>query len=981
MPIVFLAPWWLLLLAVVPLVVWQSWGGLSGLGPIRRPLAVFLRVVVIVLVVLALADLRLEHPTDRYATLFVLDVSESVPQEAVEDSLHIITDAVADRPSDLDQAGLIVLGRNARIEAPPAEYPRNRRFTAVESLIDRQHSDLAAGIKLALGSFPPDSSKRIVLFSDGNENRGNVLAQALAARQIGVPIDVVPIEYRYDSEILVDRISVPPDLKKGDTANLKVVIRSAGPASGTVQLNRRSEGVSETVLEQDVTLRPGLNVFFLKQTIDEPDLYRYVAEFIPRQGEDVRAANNRGSAFVWVRGEGRVLLLEPSAGQHAPLVDALRRDGLAVSVRTPDQLEDGATQFRPYDSIILANVPAELLSEELQEILASNTRELGAGLIMVGGPDSFGAGGYIGSPIEKALPVDMQIKASRIQGKGALVLIMHACEIPEGNFWQKKIAQLAIKMLSQRDECGLIHWSGKASWLFPLQEVNNGRKMLARVDGMVPGDMPDFAGPMRMALNALLKSQATNRHVIIISDGDPQPPPKQLLQSFIDAKITITTVAVAAHGFFEKKLMKQIASATGGRYYQAESPKALPSIYIKETRVVSRPLIFEQQPSWNPIIRFPSQPVAGLPTKLPAIGGYVLTTPKPTAEVSVVSPIPGENEINPILATWQYGLGKSAAFTTDTGSKWAVGWPDTEIFPKLWSQLVRWSLRSEESDDLVLSTVEKDGRVQVVVNAFDQAKEYLDFLALKGTVVLPDGQTESLAFRQTGPGKYESSFEASDAGSYSVRVGSKLGEDKNLFATTGFNISYPPEYRELESDRGLLESVAELSGGRVLERAQAAEAGYFDRSTPPSPGQQRMWPWLLLVALGLFVSDVAVRRIAISPADVANTAKALWARLRNRPPPATTATLDRLRSRKETVGENLSARQREHVIPKPPPAARPSEPTRATTPPPPPPPAAPSESSAEGDADHSMTSRLLKAKRRVWEEREGGKEGSQDETK
>src|SRR5690606_1377739 len=169
---------------------WQSVGSLSGLGPVRRWIAVGARCAMLTLIVTALADMQFVRHNDRLCTLFVVDQSQSIPQDKSTEALAAISNAINTREKDTDLSGLIVFGKNARIELPPAEYPRDRRIGAIGSLIDRQYSDIASGIKLALGSFPPDSSKRIVLFSDGNQNRGNSLAQALAAKQNGVPLDV-----------------------------------------------------------------------------------------------------------------------------------------------------------------------------------------------------------------------------------------------------------------------------------------------------------------------------------------------------------------------------------------------------------------------------------------------------------------------------------------------------------------------------------------------------------------------------------------------------------------------------------------------------------------------------------------------------------------------------------------------------------------------------------------------------------------------
>jgi uncharacterized membrane protein/Mg-chelatase subunit ChlD len=970
-----LEPLWLALLLAVPLLVWHSVDSLAALGPFRRWIAIGVRALVLLLLVLALADLQLVRRSDRRCTLFVLDQSLSVPDEWTERGLDVVSAAIRGRARDTDQVGMVVFGKDARLELPPDEYRRDRVVRNVGSLIDREYSDLASGIKLALGSLPPDSAGRVVLISDGNQNRGNVLAQALATRQQEVPIDVLPIEYRYDSEIMVDRVVLPPNLKKGDTANLRIVIRSARPASGKIRLNRVAEGETRAVHQQDVVLREGLNVFFLKQSIDEPDFYTYEAHFEPDPtANDRLARNNRASAFTWVRGEGRVLLIEANGGEHRHLVDRLRQDNISVVTRTPDQIRpwNSLAELRQFDTVILANVPAEELGERLQELIAANTRELGAGLIMIGGPDSFGAGGYIGTPIEKALPVDMEIKSTKIRTKGALVLTMHACEIPEGNYWQKKLAKLAIQTLGSKDECGLVAWNGTTSWIFALQEVGDRSRMLRRIDQMSPGDMPDFESSMQLALNALLKSQASTKHMIIISDGDPQPPSPAILQNLKDAKITCSAVAVAAHGPAEQQVMRNIAKATGGTFHNVTNPARLPQIYIKETRVVSRPLIFEQKPPWQPNLMLETEPVAGMPKLLPAIQGFVLTTPKPTSQVPIVSPIPGEAEINPILAHWQFGLGKAVAFTSDVGQRWAVGWTGLPVFTKFWSQVVRWTMRTAESEELTVATQEKDGKATIVVNALDKSSEFLNLLPLEGTLIRPNLAGETLALKQTEPGKYEATFDAEQYGAYFLRIGYQRPDGGQVFVSTGLNVPYPPEYRDVASNADLLENVASLSGGRVLSWDNIAQADFFPPVATMPLRLRSAWPVLLLAALCTFLFDVAVRRIAIDPRDVAQIAAVAWARLRHQPAPVTVVTMERLRAKKAQVDAELDIGRRFEIdLTKPPPTCVLDSTAEAAAPKPPVQPASKPQTLAPGkdQAPASYTSRLLEAKKKAWQDR------------
>jgi uncharacterized membrane protein len=993
--VAFLSPLWLLALLSIPFVIWLSVGSLSGLGPMRRGLAISLRCFVVLLLVAALADMQWVRRSDSFCTIFLLDYSQSIPNEAQSDgrggvqaskfetALKTISNAIVKRKNPEDQAGLVVFGKEARIELPPTRYPTdNFAVRSIGAPVDRQHTNVAAAIKTALGAFPPDCAKRLVLFSDGNQNLGNAIAQAAAAVRNAdgkAPIDVVPIEYRYDSEILVDKIVVPPDLKKGDTANLKIVLRSARTAAGSLKLYRASALGRSNIAEQRVELEEGLTVLTIKQKVEDEAAFTYEAEFTPDpDAGDRLARNNRRSGITTVRGTGRVLLIEPKEGAFADLQKALTAEKLTIDTVLPEQLRESLVFFQPYDAVIVANVPAERLTEPMQEIIAAACRDLGVGLMMIGGEDSFGAGGFKNSPLEKALPVDMEIKSTKVRGKGALVMLMHGCEIPEGNFWEKETARLAVEKLGPEDECGILGLSqqGQMQWVAKRQRVGNGAALKRIIGRMTPMDMPDFDVAMQMAVTSLAQSDATNKHMIILSDGDPMPPTPRTLQAFRDAKVTCSTVAIAAHGGTERVKMQQMATATKGRFYEVLNPKALPQIFIHETRIVSRPLLFEKTPPWLPRMVSPTEPVAGLKGDVPGITGLVLTTAKPTADVPVISPLPPELPNTPVVAHWQYQLGRSVAVTTDAGRKWTAGWQKTDLYPKFWGQLVRWMLRPGDNKNLTMSMQEKDGEVTVVVNAVDKSNEFMNFLKMNGTLVQPGdegGQVKSVPveFRQTEPGKYEAKFRADQSGSYYLSVNTDEGAGKRSMLFSGLDVSYPPEFRDLESSRELLESIASITDGRVIPLDQAPDADFFLREQAPAFHLKDAWPLLLLLALCLFLFDVAVRRIAIEPAEASAFVARQWAALRRKPIVESTPTMERLKSIKADVGEQLRTRRFEAD-----PAASvestatPFIDAPAASKPAAPPPQAPTISSATEPVEETAFSRLLKAKQDALKKRQ-----------
>jgi uncharacterized membrane protein len=1007
-------PWWLILLPlIIPPLVLVSARSLSGLGAVRSAIAIALRTAVIALIVLALAEVQMVRRNDRLTTMFLIDASQSIPRELQGPALQYVSDASRKRRKE-DLAGVIVFGKGPRVEVPPA--PTEVNLLGIESTIDPEYTDLSSAIKLALATFPEDTARRIVVLSDGNENRGTALEQALQAKTLGVQVDVLPIDYHYDREVLVEKVSIPPDVKKGETVNINVVIRASEPTRGTLQVFQKADNYRAPApgneKPQPVELQRGVNVFNLKQLITEPNFYTFTAEFVPEEGSgDRRAINNVAEGFTHARGTAQVLLIEGTAGEHVELVRALREKKLEVTTLVAPRIDgSGAVggdplpvdlaQLQPYDTVILANVPKDAFTEAQHQLLESNVHDMGAGLVMLGGRDSFGAGGWMNTPVEKALPVDMQIKALKVQGIGAMVMIMHASEIAEGNYWQKVVAKAALNALSTYDYAGMLHWEGQEAWLFTLRPIGSGRGgMLSAIDRMTPGDMPDFDPSLQMAMKGLMGvKDAMTRHIVIISDGDPTPPTAQVINQLVANKVTVTAVLTAAHGndLGAFSVMQNLAKRTKGRFYNVTNPKALPRIYQKEARTISRPLIFERETPWAPKVNYLSEPVIGLPAEVPPINGLVLTSVKENelVEVPLTSPLP-TGQSNPLLAHWTYGLGRSVAFTSDAGRRWAKAWPDWESYAAFWSQVVRWSMRPVDRGNLTLSVRRDQGRIKVVVDALDKDNQFLNFLQIQGNVVNPDLKRSSVKLEQTAPGKYEATIEDAEAsGNYFVNLGYRGPDNIQGVISSGVSVPYSDEYRELRSNPATLETIASLTNGQVanwkyrpdgrvdLQRTiDSADHFRRDPSLVNPPSYTDMWPNLLWLAAVMFLGDVAVRRVAPDVARIRRTVADQWKKIRGQEVAPPVEYMEKLKGRKAEVAEQLDRSRAATRFEAPPPAdpnILANEPLLGGNLPPGAP--KPSRTKPEGlgpeekpPEPESYTNRLMRAKQKVWEDREKDK--------
>jgi hypothetical protein len=319
--------------------------------------------------------------------------------------------------------------------------------------------------------------------------------------------------------------------------------------------------------------------------------------------------------------------------------------------------------------------------------------------------------------------------------------------------------------------------------------------------------------------------------------------------------------------------------------------------------------------------------------------------------------------------------------------------------------VIRWSMRPADRGNLSLNVRRENGRIKVVVDALDKNNEFLNFLQIQGNVMNPDLVSAPVELVQTAPGRYEATIEnAESSGNYFVNLGYR-GQDKvQGVISSGVSVPYSDEYRELKSNPTSLETVATLTDGKVvswkltsdgrIDLPRTIQEGDHFRRDPGLINPRAfaaLWPTLLWLAACLFLGDVAVRRIALDLPWMKQTIVNEWKKFRGEEPTTASDYMDKLRSRKAEVDEQLDrsrAVQRPEVAPLPFPtqasasgpigeplldggdiaesarqaqaAARQQAPTMA---------AGPREPERQ-----SYTDRLLKAKQRVWEEREKDKE-------
>ncbi|MHB8945023.1 MAG: VWA domain-containing protein [Bacillota bacterium] len=945
----FADPRWLLLLALLVPTVWLWRPNPWFLARARHRLVLGLRVAVIIAVVAALAGAQWRQALRDETVVFVVDVSDSVghSRKAAED---FIREALA-KKGPRDRAAVIAVGREAMVDLP---VDSTVSFDRVEATPDSHFTDLAAGLRLAEALYPRDTLKRLVLLSDGRQNVEDAMEEARAMKARGIRLDVVALNPGQGPEVLVERVVGPNVARQGDVVDLTVEVSSNVNTTGILRLFRDREQVAE----RSMTIAKGTNRIVVTVPGLAVGLHSLTATIDP--AEDTMAVNNEGAVLVNVIGPPEVLLVEGQPGESANLTSALRSRGMKVTVRQPALFPPSLTELRQYASVVLVDVPATDLAPKTMEMIRSYVRDLGQGLVMVGGPDSFGPGGYYRTPVEEALPVTMDLHGKGdLPSLGLVLVVDKSGSMTEGSGGFTKVdlakeaAMRATEVLSPKDQVGVVAFDDSAKWVVDLQSPADLDRIQDDIGTIRAGGGTDIYPAVNLAYQALAKASIKLKHIIVMTDGmsGAGGDYEDLAKKMAEKKITLSTVAVGNDA--DVTFLQTLARLGNGRYYYTDDLPSIPKIFTKETILATRSFYVEEP--FTPAVTGSSPILNGL-NGLPELGGYVATSPKGAAEVVLTS-----HKDDPVLAQWRYGLGRAAAYTSDVKGQWSGQWVAWDGFARFWSNLVAWTLPEIDDGALRLESTASGGEGRIVL---ETPYELTRTRPTRATVVDPALGAHQVELAPISPGRYEGRFEAAMPGVYLIQAVQQEAGAVQSSGLSGLAVPYSPEYRPSPVDPAFLDRLAAAAGGTSLKEPGEA----FARNLPPGRGRTEAWPFLLALAALLMPFDVAARRLFVSRADLEAWRERLIVRRKRSAVEASTETMTRLRSRK--TGVELSRQKQAPTgtrAPAPPggqpgparPASPPGRPGAAQ-----PKPAEPARQAAEADGGHELTARLLAAKRR-----------------
>jgi len=841
---------WLMTLCVPILAL--TWWSRRRLSRSRRWVSLTARLTLMIVLVLALAGLTRKYEVDALGVVYVVDQSASVGTAGRQKAVDFINQSLTHQESD-DVSGVVVFGAEALVDTSPVGGLKTHQISSKPS---PHHTDIAAGLRLATAVMPPDRARRIVILSDGIQTKGKAENQILVTAGSDLEIATVNIGTQVGPDARLEELVVPSRLDQGAAFRMRIVARSGSDGVGRVRIyrNERYLGDKPIQLSSDQA-----TILEIPQFAENPGLYRYRAVLdVDDVTQDNIAQNNVVMGTVQVTGQPRVLLVEGRGGELKWLSRVFREQNVLVDVVKPAQIPADLRGLRSYSSVVLGDVPAFALTQRQMTSLESYVRDLGRGFMMVGGDQAFGVGGYFKTPIERTLPVNMDLEdKTRFPTVGVVMALDKSCSMGGGAGSKlemaKEAAILSTELLQEQDLLGIVGFDGAASWIVPLQPLTNVGKIRNTVASIRVGGGTDIYPALRKGVEALERSGASLKHIILLSDGVTESGDyKTLIERARADKITLTTLTFGSDA--DRSTMQNFANWGGGKYYLVTDPKTIPAIFTREIMLASRSFLVEKPVKARGGTY--SEVTRGIAVgSLPTFYGYVATEAKQRAIVPWQ--VQDGEYTSPLLAHWRYGLGRSVAFTSDVKAQWSKDWVGTESFTRTWTQVARWLIGETMGQSIDVSTEIVEGEMNVVVDAFDLNGDFRNFLKGTARVVAPDLTVHEVPLRQVGPGRYEGALKVDQDGSWLAGISMKDGE-RIVGQTVSEAVQpYSPEYRVQAGGAGRLVELGRLGGGGVLTEPKQV----FERPQQARLVPQPLWEHCIWLAAILLLLDVALRRL------------------------------------------------------------------------------------------------------------------------
>lgn len=918
------SPWWWLAAAAIPVYLWwfhrRSY---ARLAPWAQRAGLALRLAILLCIVAALSQPSWLRTRSSNHLVFAIDVSESVSEENIDAAVDQV-DALAAEAFDSGRAqrvSVVAFGERAELvipavsewhgwDEPALDLLRHRHFVTelrreqvaarsqepsevageddphggkeAEGASDRlqritefrerivgEETDLERALRLAVNCAPTEDNVTVYVLTDGSETRGDWRRSVDAFEAAGEPgrgvaLHLVALDRPGKPEIAATQLLLPASVRvnQGFSGELKL----SSTIKADVELRLFRDGFQ--VMQRQVALEPGqTSVPVPDLSYDSKGFHTVEAQIRPPEGSDTELKNNTVRSLVIVPGKARVLYVDGDESEASYLKSALELEGMDVETRPGAGVPRDLSDLLSFDAFILCDVPADHLSMRQMEMIRTYVRDFGGGFIMLGGDDSFGLGGYFQTPIEEILPVRMPIQKDLMRPSLALFLVIDKSGSMDGVKIDlaKRAAIATADAINPRDQIGLVGFDSESRVLLELTSALDRARISSSIAQLSAGGGTYMYPALQDALSRLQESNARRKHIIVLSDGQTQGFGYEDMAAAIAADgITLSTIGIGEGA--DMPLLEGMASIGGGRSYFTNDFQSIPQIFTREALRAANTMLVERLVQPVAIADDPALAEIDL-DDLPLLTGYVATTPKAAADTILVS-----DAGDPLLATWRYGLGRTAVFTSEPKPRWAEDWLSWPQFARFFSQLVRSVTGSDLSEKMhvLCDHRAEDGRVVLTAEIQDSAGAFVTDASVTLLATDASGRQTALEVTPRGPGLYEARTEAIRYGQDQQFVwqvsrpvadsGAADGDGSMQPVAYGYSYAYSPEYRTLGPAEETLAAIAARAGASGGSRFSVGKA---ELEIGPAGGRTRvaLWPVLLTAGLLLAPLDILCRRM------------------------------------------------------------------------------------------------------------------------
>ncbi|NEU06151.1 FixH family protein [Clostridium senegalense] len=836
---------YLILLLIVPFVIYYGYKTLEYINKNRKIIIIAARSIAIVCIVLALTGTSLYLTSKNTSTIFLIDSSQSVYGSEKEFN-EFVTKAIEIKPSK-DKIGVVSFGEKPKVET---FISRDGKFSKVSSELNKEYTNIESAINYAISLFPNNTKKRIVLLSDGSENDGKALNLIPTLKEKGIDLKVYKANKKEINDTSIDKITVSEKVSIGQNFDVNLKIKSNVNTKGTITLYSGNNVVGK----QEVNVNKGDNNFVFKDKAESSGFKNYRASIECDGDGEVR--NNEASAYTEVIGKPNILVLEDRSGESDEFINILnslqipyKKMDASVAPETIDKL----TEFK---AVVTCNVSVDNMSKGFVDSIESYVKDFGGGYIALGGDNSYALGGYMETPLEKVLPVNMELKGKKEIPKMSLSLVIDRSGSMSDTVGgvsnldlAKEGAMRSLKSLrNNKDEINVITFDDAYSEVVEKQVITDEEKIISDISSITLGGGTSIIPGLTKGYENIKSSDAKVRHIILLTDGEAEKTGyNELIEKCKKDNITISTVAVG--GGADRGLLQEIAKGCNGRYYEVSQGTDIPEIFAKETFLAQKYYLNNRE--FTPIINSNGSVLSGVSEGgLPSLYGYIGASAKSTSNVCLKS-----DEDDPILTTWQYGLGKTVAWNSDVTGQWSKNYVGWKNFQNLWSNILGF-VTDNFSEGGNFIEVNKVG-TSLNISFKKENESNVEKSKVKATIITPSNEKKEILLTPKSAKEYTGIIDVKETGNYMIQVTEE--EDGKVVSTAkgGYANSYSTEF-SLDKKLDITDQLVEEVNGTIITDIKDV---YKENKNITKKSKRELDEFFIIVALFIFILDIAYRRL------------------------------------------------------------------------------------------------------------------------